>query len=337
MGLATRNFFLDTNIYEQNNFFHSSEIQSIFNYAQSGFINLFLTDISKLEMIDRMHKNLEELHNDYNSLIKKINKSRILNNLPEFSNISQPLLDTDDVLNQLSEKLERIIQLNKINTISSTQLDCYDVFKSYFDFQPPFSSSKKTEFKDAFIIKAVETWCASNRKKVIFVTKDSDFKKYRSKRIIIRNDLTELLQQITELYDVEKDLRVISTIHRSLNQNKEQILQLINERLNDTFIMEVDYEKITPLNLNFPDFKDYNIISLRDTYAEVSYLIEVNYSFSIIPTLKEMDKSIFEDSLKRYNVKDKITLNCILEIPLFRPNDIRLKWINSNQKVRISV
>ncbi len=337
MGLATRNFFLDTNIYEQNNFFHSSEIQSMFNYSQSGFINLFLTDISKMEMIDRMHKNLKNIQDDYNFLIKKINKTRILNNLPEFSDISQPILDTTDALNQLIEKLERIIQLNKISIISSTQLDCYDVFRSYFNIQPPFSISKKTEFKDAFIIKAVETWCTTNRKKMIFVSKDPDFKNYRSNRIIIRNNLTDLLQQITELYDVEKDVRVIPTIHSSLHRNKEQILDLINDRLGDTFIMEVDYEKITPLSISYPNLQAYNIISLRKTYAEVSYLIEVIYSFAIIPTVNEMDKSIFEDSIKKYNVKDKIILNCILEIPLFRPNDIRLKWINSNQKVRITV
>lgn len=337
MALATRNFFLDTNIYEDNNFFHSTSIQSLFNYSRSGFINLYLTDISRLELIDRMNKNLLQLRDDYNSLIKKINKSRILKNIPDFANISQPLIEPSQVLSQLNDKLDRIINNNRIIIINSTSINCYEVFYSYFNVLPPFTNSKPTEFKDAFILKAVEAWCISNRKKMIFVTKDENFCGYKNSRVILKSNLTNLLEQISEVYDVEMNVRIIPTIEKSLERNKRAILDLLDEDIKRVIMLDIDYEMISNIRISTPKYIESKIVSLRSNYAEVNYFVEIGYSFTILPSVRDINRAIFEDNLRPHEIKDIIVLNCDLEIPFHNPDNIRLKWVNSNERVRITL
>ena len=336
MKYLTKNIFLDTNIYEKNNFFQSSNIQSLFYYSRIGIINLHMTHISKMELIDRMKKRVIEIKDEHNKFVKSLNRSRILRNLHKYETVEKSTITVTDVVNELSRKLETIIHSSQINLISAYNIDVDAVFDLYYNQEPPFSSKerKKYEFPDAFIIKAVESWCLANKKKMIFLTKDNDFGEYKSSRIIFRHDLTELLGKITLYYDSLQKHKLLPAIKETLKRNKNELLSLIKNEIDRLILIDLDFEKISNLSWEV-GCKKYQITSIRPEYAEITYVVRMNVKYTIIPNQIDIKKSIFEDNVKPIHISQHLDVPCDLEIYFDKKNNIQLKWINSNQKILI--
>ena len=201
-----------------------------------------------MELINRMKKRLIETQETQNILIRSINKpkSRILKNIESFSDIHFPEIKITKSLEELSSKLELIISQSEIKTIKSENVNIEEVFKSFFNEKPPFSSNekKKYEFPDAFIIHSVNSWCIAKKIKMIFLTKDNDFNGFKSNHLIFRNDLSELLESITVYYDNLASTNIIPNINASLERNKTSLLNIIHERLSQEILFETDYEKV---------------------------------------------------------------------------------------------
>lgn len=341
MKHTTKNIFLDTNVFEENNFFHSSNIQSLFYYSRIGIIKLFMTSVSKMELLSRIKKHLIETKEDHNKLIRSLNKqkSRIIRNLDKYSNLELSPIKVEESLSELTKKLNTIIATAKINIISADSVNIEEVFSLFYDEKPPFSSNEKKryEFPDAFIVKSIDTWCIANKKKMIFISKDNDFNDYKSKHLFFRNDLVEILESITNYFDSIQSNQIIPNINESLIRNRNLILNLIESELRPKILLEADYENTTPIQLSKPQYHSSKITSIRPDYAEVTYYVELTYKFSIFPSSIDLGRSIFEDNLNPKNISDKIVIPCDLEISLTRRNNINLKWVNSNQKIRINV
>lgn len=337
MKLPTKNIFLDTNIYEENNFFHGSNIQSLFNYSKIGVIKLYMTNVSSMELMDRMKKRLIEIKEEHNKLIRLLKKkTMILQNLAEYKVPEKSLLIVEQSIQELQNKFNTIINTSNIKIISENIVSIEEVFKLYYDQEPPFNISKKYEFPDAFIVKTIDTWCKVNKKKMFFVTKDNDFKEYKSSHLIILQNLSDLLVRITEYYDSLQEVKLLPLIKKSLLENKEAMLSLINVELDSSIKFELDYENTSELNRSYPELHNYKITSIRPGYAEITYYVEISYSFSVFPSKIDIERSAFEDNIKPKRISDKIIIPCDFELSTHRTNNIKLKWINSNQIIRIS-
>jgi len=340
MKRIIKNIFLDTNIYEENNFFHSSIIQSIFYYSKTGVIDLYMTTISKFELIDRMKKRLIEVKEDHNRLVNSINKpkSRILKNLTEYEQIEKSLIIVEKATAELSKKLNTIIETSNIKIISAENVLIEDVFNSFYKQEPPFcSNGKKFEFPDAFIVKSIDSWCIKNRKKIIFLTKDNDFTNYKSSHLIFKTDLSDVLVEITNYYDSLQKNQIIPSIHKTLENNREALLDLIDTNIDSVIRIDLDYEQTTKPLRTKAKLHNYKITTIRPKYAEVTYYVEFESSFTIFPTPIDIGRLIFEDGHKPKRILKNLIIPCDIEINLKNLNDIRLKWINSNQKILINL
>jgi len=338
MKFNTKNIFLDANIYEENNFFHGTNIQSIFYYSRIKVVNLYMTSISYLELINRMEKKLIEIKEEHNKLVNSLNKkNRILRNLSEYSDIQKSTLNVEKSIIELTKKLDTNIKSSNIKIIPTENI-IDDVFKLYYKNESPFShlESKKHEFPDAFIVKAIDSWCKKNNEKIIFITKDEDFSSFKSKYIVFSNSLPNLLDEITKHYDSLKDKQLLPKIAETLKRNQVQILDLIDAEIDPIVLFELDYERTSELELGTPKFKFYNVTFTRPDFAEVNYNVEIDYHFTIFPSTADLEKEIFEDDVKPFKVVGKLSLPCELEVNLSSINDIKLKRINSNQKIRIN-
>lgn len=336
--LPTRNIFLDTNIFEENNFFHSNNIQSLFYYSKIGVISLYMTSISKMELIDRMKKGLINAKEEHNKLVGFINKSRILRNLNTYEKFEKSKITVEGSISELSNKLDTIITNSNIKLINANSVNIEEVFRLYYNQEAPFSSGgKKYEFPDAFIVKSIDSWCKQNKKKVIVVTKDLNFGGYKSTHLIFKNDLSKLLSDITTSFDLKQKNQIIPFIDRNLKENESDIIDLIDSEIDPLIRLDVDFEKVTNIHREKVKFKDYRISSIRAKYAEVTYNVEIEISFIIFPTKIDIESSFFDDSLRPKKFSQKKTISCDLEIGLNRKNEIKLKWINTNQKLFINM
>ena len=336
--LPARNVFLDTNIFEENNFFHSNNIQSIFYYSRIGVINLYMTSISKMELIDRMKKGLINAKEEHNKLVGFINKSRILKNLNTYEKLEKSKITVEKSILELSNKLNTIITSSNIKLINADNVNIEEVFRLYYNQEAPFSSAgKKFEFPDAFIVKSIDSWCKLNKKKIIFVTKDFDFGGYKSTHLIFKNDLSKLLADITTFYDLKQKNQIIPFIDRNLKENESDIIDLIDDEINPLISFDVDFEKVSNIHKEKLIFKNYSISSIRAKYAEVTYNVELAISFMIFPSKIDIESTFFDDSLRPKKITQKKIISCDLEIGLNRKNEIKLKWINTNQKLSINM
>lgn len=334
----TKNIFLDTNIYEENNFFHSTNIQSLFYYSKIGVINLYLSTISEMELVDRMTKRLVDAKEDHNRLVTAINKTRILKNLSTYENIEKSKISVENSIAELTKKLGIIVGSSNIKFISAENVIIEDVFKLYYKKEPPFSlKGKKFEFPDAFIIKSIDTWCITNKKKMIFVTKDFDFDNYKSTHLIFKKDISDLLSEITAYFDSRQVNHYIPFIVKTLKEKEVELIDLIDIEMDSLIKLDFDYEKISNIKKSEIKFKEYKILSIRPEYAEVTYLVEFDFTFTIFPSQLDIEREIFSDNLNPKKFTKRRIIACDLELNLKDKNDIKLKWINSNQKILINL
>lgn len=336
--LVSKHIFLDTNIFEENNFFQGSNIQSIFNYSKVGVIQLYLTEISRMELIHRMSRKLQDINEDTTRLISQINKVRILKNLPEYASIEKTPVNIDRSLSKLKSKLSLVISTNKIRIIDGKKLDADSIFKDHFNLRTPFNNSngKQNEFADAFILKSVETWCKKNRHKIIFVTKDTNFKGYKSKHVFFKSDLAELLESITKNYDEQKQLNLIPKIEEAIEYNKEALKEMILQKLDDLVVIDNLKGRISKSKRSI-NLIDYKITSIRTNYAEINYNIEVLEEFNIFTSINDIIKFQFEDNFKPTTRYIKYEVTCDLEVDFTRNKHVELKWVNSNQKIWLTI
>lgn len=335
--LPTRNIFLDSNIFEENNFFHSNDIQSIFYYSNIEVINLFMTSISKMELIDRMQNRVIDAKKEHNKLVSFINKTRIFRNLNTYDKFEKPIIRVEETIEELSSKLNHIINSSNIKIIKADSVSIEEVFELYYKQAPPFSKGKKYEFPDAFIIKSIDSWCKLEKKKMLFVTRDLDFLNYKSTHIIFKNNLSNLLDSISNYYDLIQENQIIPFIESSLKENQTDIIQLINSEINSLISFDLDFEKVSDIKSEKVKFINYKISSIRSKYAVITYNVELEISFTIFPTKFDFEASIFDGHISPKKFKYKKTIPSELEVSLKSKNDIKLKWINSNQKIFISM
>lgn len=338
MRLASKNIFLDTNIYEENNFFQSNNIQSLFYYSRIGVINLFMTTISKLELVERMKIRVSEAKEEHNRLVNFVNKTRVLKNLSTYENLEKSQITVATSIKELSNKLNVIIKSSNITLVSTNRVSVEKIFKLYYDKQPPFSQKGKNfEFPDAFILDSIDSWCVANKKKMIFVTKDANFIGVKNTRLIFKNDLPDLLEKISAFYDFNQKSVFIPLIAKNLHTYEKEILTLIDVAVDSRIKLELNFENMSSLNRKKVKFLEYKISSIRPEYAEIAYYVELDFSFTVFPSTSEIEKSFFSDSLKPNKFSKKIIIVCDIEVSLRKRNDIKLKWINSNQKIFINL
>jgi hypothetical protein len=170
-----------------------------------------------------------------------------------------------------------------------------------------------------------------------FVTKDLNFEGYKSTHLIFKNDLSELLSEISAYFDSKQQNHYIPFISENITSNELEILDLIDSEITNLIQLDLDFEIISTINRTKVKFVEYKISSIRPLYAELIYYVEFNFSFTIFPTELDMEKSIFADNLKPKKITQKKIIPCDLEVNLKRKNDIKLKRINSNQKLFINM
>lgn len=138
-----KNVFLDTNIFEENNFLYGSSIHGLFKYSREKFIHVYMTTISYNELLDRIKINLEEVKQEHNAYVNKIKASRILRNIGVYNNIEKLQYNVNDSLEEIKNKLNTAIKVSNIKFIEPEDLDINEIFYLYYNSLPPFSVNVK--------------------------------------------------------------------------------------------------------------------------------------------------------------------------------------------------
>ena len=279
--------FIDTSIFESNNFLEGKRIKEVYKLAERKDIRVVLPQLIYDEIRNRILKNIDEAVPKF---AKYREEMRTLRNVPSLSTKFDSF-DIDKVKDELCSILKnRFIQSN-FEIIDYPTLNIEVVFKNYFEKKFPFGSAgKKSEFPDAFALKSVEIWAEKHKTKVIAFSKDKDMLNYKSPHLEIIEDFDLFLSnKIKEIEGIKhkKQLEQIDNIINGKSENiQNEIKNWVEYQLdNYTQYNEYsDYHEVHDLTIIEvqTDIIGYTITNVTKDYISVELKISINYQVEII-------------------------------------------------------
>ncbi|ABG53214.1 hypothetical protein Tery_4212 [Trichodesmium erythraeum IMS101] len=291
--------FIDTSIFESNNFLESDRIKEVYKLAERGEIKVVLPELTYDEILNRISKNIEESSQKFN---KYRQDTRILRNIPSLSEKFKPF-EKRQVKEELYEIVKEKFSQSNFEIIAYPTLNIKEIFRSYFDKTFPFGSGgKKSEFPDAFTLKSIEIWAEENNVKVLAFSKDKDMLKYTSEHLEIIEDFNKYLSDKIKEIEVasnKKRLRldqVEDIIQNRPERTQKEIKEWVENQL-DNYSKYYDYSNqcevhdvsIIEVETNI---EDYTITNISKDYISVELRVRINYQVQIII---DDEDSIYKD------------------------------------------
>lgn len=279
--------FIDTSIFEANNFLESKRLKEVFKLAERKDIAVVLPKLTYDEIVNRISKNIDESSQKFK---KYRDDTRILRNVTSLQEKFEPF-DCDKIKEELIILLKEKFDQSNIIIIDYPTLNIEGIFKSYFEKKFPFGSGgKKNEFPDAFALKTIETWAQEQGIKVLIFSKDNDILNYKSQHLEIIEDFELYLSnKIKEIEGVRhrKRLEQINDIIKNRPEYiKKDIMNWVESQLDDNskyyeYSNHYDVHDVSIIEVKI-DIEDYNITNVSDEYISVELKVWINYKVRII-------------------------------------------------------
>ena len=187
MKLKTLNIFLDTSIFEENNFLQGRKINSLIKHAEEGTIKLYSSGLAITELKERVRKKVQlaksEIRKFRNQKPKPVEVFRNTQTYESFDKIWD--IDYEEEISSICKKIDEVVQNTPITLLSTEGISIEGVFEKYYKEEAPFKEgNKKHEFPDAFILATIENWCKKENEKIITVSNDKDWLDYNCEDFI---------------------------------------------------------------------------------------------------------------------------------------------------------
>ncbi len=295
--------FIDTSIFESNNFLESKRIKEVYKLAERGDIKVVLPQLTYDEILNRISKGIEESNEKFK---KYRNDTRILRNVPSLLKKFEPF-DSSEINKELKKLLLEQFTLSNFEIIDYPTLNIEGIFKSYFEKKFPFGSAgKKSEFPDAFALKSIEIWAEENGIKVLAFSKDNDMLKYTSAHLEIIDDfdlyLSEKIKEIEGVYHQKRLDQIDDIIQNKPEKLQEEIKDWVESQLDDSSIYYEYSNYFEVHDISFieveTNIEDYKITNVSENYISVQLKVWINYKVEII--MDDEDYMYKDDDTKEW-------------------------------------
>jgi predicted nucleic acid-binding protein len=272
--------FLDTSIFETNNFLEGKRINELLKLSEDGEIKIVLTRITHNEIISRFRKNLKESKSAFKTFR---DKSRVFRNLPS----KKPLfdaIDEEDSVKEFTKLLEDKLQQAKCLILDYPVVNIKEIFDKYFAKDPPFGEGqKKDEFPDAFALLTIEKWCEQHNRKCHILSTDGDMITYQSPHLIIEpkyEDFLDMKLRTKAIVDISLDY-----LAQHESQVETILLSWLTDNLNDErrYIDVINYMEVHDIDIkNLEVFlAQSKVVSVDSDTVEVEMIVEVDLRIDV--------------------------------------------------------
>jgi hypothetical protein len=314
--MPNHTIFLDTSIFESENYFEGRNINLLLHLSQQNLIDLKITDIVYREIINRITDHVIKAANLFKTQkLSFESNARILRNInifeEHFKKVDFKKIKNSAVI-EIIQRFEDIIKNNSIEIIDTSTANLKEVTDDYFAIKPPFKEgSKKTEFPDAISINAIKFWCIQNSKDCYFISNDRDFEFYDNKNINCKYNLSSLLEF---LYKENSDIQ-FEVIHKIYDNAKSQIEESINSLLSNDLeaaaynYLHEDYW-MEDLELNFIEIDNLEIVmSLINEIEETNFTFQlgVNVSYSVDSEFTNLNHAVYDKEDRIWYGEERVT------------------------------
>lgn len=299
----TQIVFVDTSIFESENYFEGRNINLLLHLSQEKLISLKITDIIYREIQKRLEEHSTKAINLYkNQKIEFNQEARILRNI----NLLNDQFKKDNIKSLkenskqlLLQKFDEVIKDNNIEIINTSIADVSEILDDYFAVNSPFKDgNKKNEFPDAFNINTIKHWCKNNFCDCFFITNDKDFTNYKHAQIDCEFNLSTLLEFLyIENSDVKEE--IFNRIYQDSLGEIEYATEsaLIGNLESSAFEILYNDPWIEDLEVNFHAFEETEFsIALINEIKTNSFIyeIELNIKYSVDCSYTDLNSAFYD-------------------------------------------
>lgn len=291
----TRNVFLDTSALLNENFaVKSTPFKSLVSLCRLGKAALKLTDITIREIESNVQKCLNEANK---ALREKTRHTRILRNFDQdhFEALFRPLKE-DRLCSSLMKSLDADFDAARAEIIPATTISPEVIFDKYFAKQPPFGPAKKKEeeFPDAFILAALERWCADKKQQMYVVSSDGDMQSGCSERgsLLHLKSIAEFVDLVLRAEEDEANF-----LAQFFVDNPKPIIEAVKTEFEDRYLYLHDEDGDGEASVSEIDLGTAAVVGLGDEEVileldtTISFTAHVSYGDSWDNTSADLDRT----------------------------------------------
>ncbi|MCY7522257.1 PIN domain-containing protein, partial [Paenibacillus larvae] len=205
----------------------------------------------------------------------------------------------------LKKHFDDFMKQSKASIIPVDTVVVSNLLQRYFQGNPPFSSTKKSEFPDAINLLALENWCNMKSEQMYVISLDNDLSNFceGSSSLHYLNSIDSFLNLMTS-NDEYRHSFVINLAEKYF----EQIEEAISEEFPwlGFFIDNEDgyAENIVVHSVDLEE--DVNVVELEEDNAILQF--DVRVSFEAEVTYTDYENSVFDKEEGKYLIEKEVEL-----------------------------
>ena len=248
--LQTKFVFVDTNVYEGKNFqFLTHELERLSLLASSGEIKLLMSPIIDFEIKDHIKLGAIKAAKSIKDFTKEAMVLRNATGLPVSGVFER--VSALDISTALLENYRHFIELAKPEIVSYENVNPVQVFERYFSERAPFSTGKKHEFPDGFVLLSLLDFSREKNEPIYVVSNDRDMESFCSEypSLIHLNNLDPIINSLAHIGPFEPTLfagqmfdlfqsEILDTVRYYLNRLEFDTDLMIDDVVTQVFSFE---------------------------------------------------------------------------------------------------
>lgn len=297
--LKTRNIYIDTQVFVSNNYFQNENLRRLSNFGKSGLVNLYMTEITRQEILDNAATEILEAIHDINEFRKKLSsKGKILKNIDVYRQyLDLPKAEFPKNLKTIANDLQLFLTESKITMIPYDTASLADVVTKYFKQAKPFGPGKKKyEFPDAIVLSAIEHWCVNCGEKMYMISGDGDMDIIGSKVILPMNTLKDMLHLINRHKD-KRTAWIGKLFDKYESIIEDRVVDAFAEKIVDELSGEIELEDVDVTTIKI---HNYFIVQDNVTIGEIVLQFDYDIDFSAEVTYEDYSIAFYNKENNRY-------------------------------------
>jgi hypothetical protein len=304
--------FVDTSIFEENNFLESARINQLLKQSEAGELTIVLPRITYNEVIARARTHIKYSVNEANKARKV---TRILRNITSQRQKFDTLKEKECIEEFVSTFQQRLQQANCL-MLDYPTIDTKEIFDKYFTNEWPFNKAdKKHEFPDAIALITIEQWCAESGHDCHVLSVDKDMLNYDSPFLLIEKDYKSFLADFVLGIEEHKSFvdQLLNYLHSHLDEVEFKVRTWVLGSLDDErqYTDVIDYMDVIDIDSDILTFKlsSAQLVGTHNESATFELVARVNFQVKV--EIPDAGSGWYDDEEREWHYSD--TTICTIE------------------------
>jgi hypothetical protein len=271
--------FLDTEVFVHFGFqYASTPFKALSDLIAKGRLKLVITDVVIREVEARIEKAVHDATGAHKRFSKE--EGRVLRGVT-LEGIAAKVQKFDEaaVVKNLKENFYKFLEDHNAVTIETKQVSLDEVMDDYFATKPPFGTGdKKSEFPDAFTVKALVDWGDSESAEILVVSGDNGVRDACG-----TIDYLHPSQTMEGMLDdvADDDDKLAEFIRAEIGKHDEEIKKKVIGEFEDRYFFVIDENGDAEVSVQKAKLDEVEILEVGEKEATVQVRYHLEYEADV--------------------------------------------------------